>query len=233
MIVGSYLTANPCPQRGWNFPRDSFDPIGQWHASLKRLKLAGVLIHDGLDPKIIASHRDPKFRFEQVDIGGERHVIYLTRFRLYLDFLDNHPEIERLFFTDVTDLVALHSPFPSIEPNKIYVGCEPTSVGASRFMWRIVGLSYGWPGRVRFLSILNKQLLNCGIFGGHRDPVYKLISGVVREMEQILPTADSDMGAFNLVVRECFQDEDIVTDYPLHSCFKRFEPRRDVYFRHK
>jgi hypothetical protein len=234
LVVGVYLTSQNCPQRGVAFSRRSLHQASTWYRSLLSLGLRPVILHDGLSEEVLAPIRRQGVLFEQVETGTQSESPNDRRFRLYLKYLADRPEIEQVFFTDVTDVTAYSDPFELFsDRDQIFVGSEGRVNGSSLYMWKTTGEAYGWGGRTKFLRILNKPVLNCGILGGRRGPLMRLLSEINEELDRTKPQVDSNMVTLNLAAYRLFSDHQIVTGYPLHSRFKSYEPRRDVCFLHK
>ena len=101
------------------------------------------------------------------------------------------------------------------------IGSEPYSIGS--FPWLDVKLRsvYGdvlYPG---------EQVLNCGILGGSRKAMLKVLKRFLEETETTGNKEQVDMAIFNKIMREF----DYKTGFPIHTEFGKY--KNDAYIRHK
>jgi hypothetical protein len=232
-LVGIYLSSKRCPQTGRTFPSTGFDYLANWHASARQHGLRTIVLHDGIDPATIERYTTQDLSFEAITLPPSEESTNDVRFRLFLEFLTRRTDIQRVIFTDVTDVTIRANLFAAMDQGKVYIGGEEISNGASLYIWRVFGKAYGWFDRFRLFPLLQKPVLNCGILGGDRDQVLKLLHGINEELDLSRPEIDTNMVALNLAAYRLFKPGAIVTGHPLHNRFKSYEPREDVYFLHK
>lgn len=234
MVLGCYLTSSSCAQRNAQLPSES-EPFMSWYKSILESNLSGVLFHDGLPPRITELFESERFRFIKVSGEPEGESPTDRRFRIYLDYLRNNPQVERAFLTDVTDVNVCQNPFEAGQfcDSKLFVGCEETRVGGCAYMWSRAGKACSRKQKRRFLGLLDRKLLNCGILGGEREVLLKALEQINLELDQTIPEENSDMVCLNLAIYGAFAEEQIFYGPPLHGRFKYYEARDDVWFRHK
>lgn len=251
MILTTYFTSKSHPLYGTRAPADSIRYIGPWYVSMRRLGLAGVVFHDGLSDAFVRAHETERLRFRFEDPAGFVHSLNDHRFFVYRRFLEERPEIERLFMTDANDLAVVQDPFPYLEPDRVYVGHqdgrlhppEPADGSyayqgyafVSRLLRQAGPAYHAWfENLAREVDRETFPVLNAGILGGRRRPVLEVLERLTAELRVVAkPGLNLNMGLLNHVLYRNFARR-IVTGPPVHSAFgHRQRDRRDVWFVHK
>ena len=239
----TYLRSRPHPQYGYRVEADSFAYMQGWYDSIRNLGLRGLIFHDGLSPGFVARWTTAEIGFQAIDPATFRYPLNDQRFLVYQKYLRAHPEIERVFLTDLSDVRVARNPFPEVEADKLYVGSQPGSLrpregdGCKYVGERLqaAGEPYG-----RWLDELSSRrgdpipVLNAGILGGFRETVLGALDAIVQNIVSIdRPEENLNIGIFNYVHFECFESI-LVTGEPVHSVFGGYEnDRSDVWFIHK
>lgn len=222
IVLTVYFTGVPDPQRG------------QWESNLDDLS---ALIHSTKDQKLVILHDVPAWDTGIEPYGSVELVKVETSLNPYFQrwvsiwqYLREHPEVNRVWCVDATDVEMLRNPFNEMEQGKLYVGSETIQTWNN---WMVVN------HRVAFLQTFLRQysrasLLNPGVIGGSREDVMDLM----RTMNKIyfdnkFEVGKFDMGLFNYVVRTYFSGK-FETGGKVHTKFKEYEKFNQVaWWKHK
>lgn len=212
VVIACYFAGVIDPQRNERWSAD-LNAIERLKQSVEYQGLEFVLIHNCFDlPNLTTISNSP----------------YFERWLKEWQYLRDHPEINRVFVVDATDVDVLNNPFTQLEDNKLYVGDEPTETldngwMLSRHMEQVVN---------RYLRLNpDKPLLNCGVVGGSRQ----LVMDVCRDIYTYgfeHPQEQTEMGVFNYLMHSKYADQ---LEYGRHvtTLFKKYEPSSNAWFRHK
>jgi hypothetical protein len=213
VVLSSYLTKRVDAQRGnyWNL-NDDFVVEG-WIKSLIKLGLHGIIFHDGLSLDFIHKWEPIEFIFIE---WRTKFTPCEERFEQYAQFLAGRTDITRILMTDIQDVEFFQNPFTlMIDSNTIYCGSELDMIGNNGWIMNQMFDSYGE------ITTPDKQLLNTGILGGHRDIVCSLLENLNAEITRGVGNPYHDMPAFNRVIYQ--KNYKYETGFPLHTRFKEFE----------
>lgn len=212
VVIACYFTGVIDPQRNerWTANHHAIDKL---QVSLVDRGIEFALIHNCFDlPNATIMTGNP----------------YFERWLKQWQYLRDHPEIEYIFVVDATDVDMVNVPFDHMQPNKLYIGDEPTETLSNAWL-----LSRHQESTVNnyFRANSDKPLLNCGVVGGDRE----LVMSVCRDMYDYHfehPNEQTDMGIFNYLMHTKYADQ---IEYGRHvtSLFKRFERQTSAWFRHK
>lgn len=247
--MSTYFTSRPHPQYGHKVDADSYPYMEEWHSSILHLGLEGLIFHDGLSPEFVSEWTTPDLHFQAVDPRTFRYPLNDQRFLVYRQFLRNHPEIEKVFLTDLSDVRVARDPFPEVKPGLIYVGSQPGSLwprvgdGCKYVAERLVAAGEPYSHWIDQLAPVDGEasqpkhpipVLNAGILGGCREMVLTVLDAIVQCIDSIDRREENlNMGIFNYVHYRFFA-ANLVTGAPVHSVFGGFENERtDVWFIHK
>jgi hypothetical protein len=156
------------------------------------------------------------------------------RWKLYANLLKSRPDIERVFFVDVSDVLILKNPFNFIESGKIYCGDEDSiNMKNSWMMDRYFLLNQ--PAILNKLSnYANKQIVNAGVLGGDRT----LIMEIAEKISHLLSISNItsttvDMCTFNHVLYMDYENK-LVHGLPVNTVFKSYDIHNKIaWFCHK
>lgn len=192
VVLTTYLTAQPDPQRGISWT-PNYEDLAELRRSVERHGRRLVVLHDCLDEPDtdLVTH----VRVVPGTPGGS--PLY-HRWLCYWRYLREHPEIDQVWCVDSTDVEMLRDPFPEMD-DRLYVGDEPAPLCIP---WMV----YQHGGSAKLLQFLSDNrgvpLLNAGVTGGRRETVlgfcrdiFDFCAGNAREI------GANDMGPFNYVAR--------------------------------
>lgn len=231
VLVTTYFTARPDPQRGLAQAPDSYDYIAPWYESVNRLGLSGIIFHDGLSGDFVRRYTTANVSFVAVSAD----YAFSTndhRFFVYRDYLRTSAA-DAVFFTDVSDVTIAMDPFDFVEPDTLYVGDNGRRrIAANAWLRDLAARSHREEYIAFCRSHSRRRSYNAGVLGGTRGVV---LSFVDRMCEQLLAAQchelNTNMLVFNFVAYERFRGR---VTRRLCSNFKRFETwRTDVPFIHK
>eukprot|EP00961_Rhodomonas_salina_P183867 2482044-Rhodomonas_salina.1 len=242
-VMTTFFTSRADPQRGSN-PRErrGFSYISQWHQSLQRLGLHGVVFTDSADLHELQKLSTDKIIFVKVRIDAYRsQSLNDVRFFVYRDFLRSlKRKPAMVFMTDGSDVAIVQNPFPSfVKDNTLYLGgIRPNKLwkndwmlGQFRRMQR--GYERNSTGFFKYDDILQHDTVNAGVIGGETSVVLELLDRMTELFDMFDPAPDINMGVLNVVAWRHFQGRMVYGD-PVVSKFKKYEYwRRNIYFRHK
>jgi len=216
--------------------------FGEWAESITRLGLEGILFHNDLPDEVCANFQNEHIRFIRVPYAVEFNP-NVYRYFVYQHFLANHGhEIENLFVTDVSDVVAVQNPF--IHPffvrnaNSLFCGDEPKQLDNEWMQEHSGHLRATISNYASYEDEFSEAtLLNCGIIGGSYNVMVDFIDRLAfihKNHNRNNPTAyTGDMGAFNYLARTQFSER-LLHGPPVNTVFKMVQfDRNDCWFRHK
>lgn len=212
VVIACYFADVMDVQRGTKWKPDQ-EAIQKLKRSVEAHGIEFVLIHNCFDlPNRVSISSSP----------------YFERWLKEWQYLRDRRDINNVFVVDATDVDMMNNPFANLDPNKLYVGDEPTETLNNKWM-----LTRHLEPTVN--SYLRENgtlpLLNCGVVGGNR----KLVMALCREMYMYHfkhPQDQTEMGIFNKLAHTKFAH---YIDYGRHvtTLFKKYERRSDAWFRHK
>lgn len=230
-IVSCYLTSGIDTQRGVQTAKDKREYMQKWYDSVVRLGHTPVVLNDGLTNMFKRAF--DRALFIDCDPLPSGMQIYDYRWILYYEFLLNN-YCDAVFFTDISDVVAVRDCFYEMERDVLYCGDEKETL--KKCEWIQKSLRNDYLTRFEGFSDIiqsDMQVLNCGIFGGTRDIVGQFLYIMVSFIEKVrFREIDGtvDMALFNYIAYYYFN---FVHGEPVNSVFKDFQDRNDVWFIHK
>jgi hypothetical protein len=151
---------------------------------------------------------------------------YFYRWTLTADYLDAHPEIQRVWTVDGTDVEMMHDPFPHMEPGALYVGSELATLGGTAtadWLRKHCPSIREWQHRNGRLTVVN-----VGVIGGDRATV----ADVARKLSDAEADGDDwEMGAFQRIVYTDYPEH--ITGPMVHTVLRRLERDKPAWWRHK
>lgn len=218
VVITSFFNGYADPQRNiyWEADIKQMKPLMD---SLKG-KVRLVVITDCLECE---STEDVTFvKVEPIKISP-----YYARWIFGRRWLAQHPEIGKVWFVDATDVEMINSPFKDMQQDKLYVGDE-NNILACAYMLKEHPAKWlnDW-----ILRNAQNILLNAGLLGGDREIVMSFLTRLVMHWEDnrkdmafsdVETIGESDMGIFNYIARQFFQNE-IIHGRKVNTVFKRYQ----------
>jgi hypothetical protein len=223
IILTSYFTSKPDPQSGQFRPKNDQDLMRPWIRSLNACGLIGVICHDEpvMATGVTLQYYPLKTKWSVND----------ERFLCWLEVLEQHPEIERVFLTDLFDVNFLGNPFDLIDADHgLYCGCGAgfdRPISGNKWMVKKMILAYG---RVYHPD---NRTVNAGVIGGTRKSILDLLNFMVSDFNVIDSDKNINMAVFNRAVYDLFLPDRIMIGPPLTSMFKKYEQAGNFAIRHK
>jgi len=233
VVVSCYWTLHPDPQRSEHQKPNCWRKVAPWALGLQKQGLRGVILHDDLSAEFVA--QCAQYGVECIKLPAAPDGLgNCARWFSYRDWL-RESEVETAFFTDLFDVQVNGDAFSLLRLDyDLWVGNEPQMIGESRWMLDALNRSYGeqWPEWLK-----EKQILNCGIVGGFREPLLQLFERMCAHVATAKTEGRlilNDMPFFNRVLY-CETDMNRVwaKGAPLHSVFKAYDYEAPVAFVHK
>jgi hypothetical protein len=243
IVLTSYFTEQPDPQRGmkWEYDSSVVVPLLTSTAGIVPV----VILYDakpGTHNKA-GGYLDDYDRNDRPDYVRRHRVTtcinpYSQRWISYYEYLvANRHKIDKVFCVDATDVEMLKDPFPHMEPGKLYTGDEPGQIGCE-WMTR----HHKSPVlQAFFKSYGKKQIVNAGLLGGDVDTVIEFCKAMMDfyfeaesdSFHKKQPNAGmTDMGAFNYIVYTRFADR-MQHGEMVNTRFKANERNNISWFKHK
>lgn len=235
--------------------KDDINYIHPWYYSVLKLKLNGIIFHDGLSEDFIIKYKTDNINFIYVDSSKFKYSQNDERFLIYYLFLKKYKYIENIFFTDGNDVTIKNNPFNYIKNNNkknnkdfFYVGTEfrrkLKDNNFTKFNFSRINNWIQNPDKkftfATFEENKHNILFNAGILGGSRGNMLYFLrlmkekfNKTFRYMPINLHARNINMIVFNYVIYDHIDKNNIITGHPLHSLFTRYEKRNDVIFAHK
>jgi len=225
LVLSCYFTKKNDPQRKKRHVR-SFRKFSRWYKSLIRLGMNGTIVHDQLPKRIISENACLQIRFHSYQLR-KRWSINDERFLAWLEFLEQRPDVDNVFLTDLFDVDFFRDPFEIFTPkHDLYCGWGGALVDNCRYTKTKMRQAYG------VVRHRGKPALNAGIIGGSRSNVLKLLRLMVSDFRRINSGKNLNMGVFNQRAHDLFPSR-IMVGEPLHSRFKHYESDGNFCIRHK
>lgn len=209
---------------------DEFERIELWYDSLQKVGCNAVIFHDELSKPFTEKWTRSAVKFEHYTLKTPRSVND-ERYQCYLEYLEMHPEIERVFMLDLFDIEFFSNPFDLIDDDRYDICCggdagEYNDKMNRQKMVAAFGQAY-YEDQIK---------LNAGICGGNREPVMALLRTMVAVFDDLTEQgelANLNMAIFNKCVYDLHAADRILYGYPLNSRFKKYERSGDFALRHK
>lgn len=172
-------------------------------------------------------HRDP-FRLlteravvDYLDYSGMRHVI-LKKLKSRKDAYTRPKTLAEWFAFQKVALARRHK-------YRLFIGGQDNYIGANPWILKHYDRVYG----ERFPHLLDKPVLNCGIIGGSREDVHRLLTRACNEMDRLnVHSVLNDMVVFNKILYEEWGGL-VYSNGVLNSPWKRYEKRGRYCIFHK
>jgi UDP-glucuronate 4-epimerase len=239
IIFTTYFTSSKDPQRKVKMKENNFDYIKVWYHSLHEHNLSAVVFHDGLSEPFTTrlSSANVQFHFSALNNRSTNDA----RFYIYYHYLLDHPDIQRVILTDISDVQFLKNPFTFMDllGNMLYIGTDidmfPTmeSMGwMKKRMPQCFGEDSVEKGEVAAVKKFS-AVYNAGVIGGTRSLMLDFLSRVVASLDATPPELNCNMPVVNFVAHKYF-DHRVHAGYPWTSDFyKRQTDPRGVFMIHK
>lgn len=230
IILTTYFTTKPDPQRGTTWAPDDPDLMSGWIDTVTDLDLTGVVFHD--EP--VGSRKNGKVSFVPWPLRTAWSCND-ERFLCWLDFLEGAGKtdvtIDHVFLTDLFDVDFFRDPFDLITArHDLYLGCGagyPRPIGENRWLCAKMTAAYG---RVYHPD---KCTVNAGVIGGRYADVVRLLRHMVNDFIRLKSDQNINMAVFNRAVYDLFDEDRIMIGPPVCSLFKKYQQTGDFCIRHK
>ena len=255
VIVTTYYSSNIGNYKGRSILNNDFQYISPWYNSVLKLKLNGIIFHDGLSNDFIKKYTTNNIKFIYNDPDKFLYSKNDQRFLIYYKFLKYNKNIKNIFMTDGNDVIIRNDPFNYIVDNNnkhkkdFYYVCSEyrrklKDNNFTKFNFIRINHYIKNPDKKFKIKTFDKNkdniLFNAGILGGNRNNMLyflrlmnEKLNNTFKYIPKQLHDRNINMIVFNYVLYDIIDENKIVTGYPLHSRFTRYEKRNDVIFSHK
>lgn len=224
VILTSYFTYSNDPQRGTKWKAD-LSELMELIKSVEKQKQKLIVFSDCFDEN---EYKSEYIEFVKVS-PSKTHAPNVYRCIVYDEWM-NENDFDNIWFVDSTDVTLLKNPFDIIEPNVIYSGDECDMLTENRWMRS---------NQERYLKIKDyrnviqnfggERLLNCGVYGGHKDIIREFIKKQATLHKQYTSGLryTTDMAVFNYLIRKEYTGR-IFHGEQINTKFKYFEQDNKV-----
>ena len=196
VILSAYFITKKDPQRGCFVARDDFGKIRGWYESVCSLGLSGVIFHDGLSDKFVSDYGNDYVRFVRYKLRTDRSVND-ERFYCWHEYLLGDLGVDDVYLTDLFDVRFVRNPF-SVVDGRYRIYCGDHGGKMNGWIFRQMRRAYG---RVFHED---KVRLNCGVIGGARGDVLRLLGAMLLDFDKVNTSNCVDMAVFNKCVYDLF-----------------------------
>ena len=235
LVLTSYFTTQPDPQRNIPTDNNNFDYIKPLYESAIQHEIPVVIFHDGLSVEFIDKYSNYLIKFEKVNL---RDSISMNdeRFLFYQEYI-RREEIEKqysyIMLTDVSDVIFLRNPFEfdlqSMDDCKIWVLRENVRMAE---IYPVLKDCYSH--KSSFVNInfsKDDMIFNAGVIGGKVDQVLFLIDELVRELARMDRGKNNcNMPALQYILPRMYQSSQICSK---NMCWKDKECDANPFVHHK
>ena len=239
-IFTTYFTSMVDPQRGRGRKPDQFQYMRNWYESVNLLGLRAVVFHDNLSPQFVHKLTNENVSFIRVSSLRNRSTND-ARFYLYLSYLQTHPEVRRVFLTDISDVVFQRNPFELVDllGDWLYIGTDinyfPDLDSMPWMATRLIKCFGKWSvkqGSVRRVLKM-RTVFNAGVIGGQRAKMLAALQHITQTLDHTPHEHNCNMPAVNYAIHLHFHDV-VFTGFPLTSHFLQHQVSpKGVYIIHK
>jgi len=241
LIVASHITGIYDVNRSTILANDDFSIVSEWAKSVSEMGVQGIIFHNNFSQATCSANENEHLHFIKVDYNLQFNP-NVFRYFIYNEFLNQHHQnIDNVFFTDVSDVVALKNPFQEKlfldNPANLFCGDEPEILANEWMQNHGEHLRNKIADYALFETNFKAEiLLNCGIVGGtiavmklFIQKLWDIHNKYNRENKTLFT---GDMGAFNYLIRTQYNDR-IIHGTPVNTVFKKFETNNSCWFKHK
>lgn len=217
--------------RGGSLPND-YNQMKNWYESVIKIDASACIFHNELSEEFIQKYQTDKIQFFKWT-KEHRPSYNDERFYAYYEFLNRNPQIERIFCTDLYDVVFFQNPFRLMDKNPDYnffSGSEKITSYSSKWMVRKCKEMKFPSSRAGFTP--GNFLYNAGIVGGQRDCILRLFQSMIQKFNKINKKANANMPVYNYCL-ENLVNVKIFTGFPLHNVFNSHQVLDGLYIKHK
>jgi len=209
---------------------NEYERIDIWYQSLLKVGCEAVIFHDELSHEFTQKWQRKEVRFEHYTLQTQRSVND-ERYQCYYQFLQQHPEVKRVFMMDLFDIEFFKNPFSLMADERfdIYCGGDADKYNNQMNRDKMVRAF----GQAHYEDQIK---LNAGILGGRRDVIMPLLEVMMEVFDGLTRRGELfnlNMPIFNKCVYDLHDAKRIMTGYPLNSRFKKYERSGNFALRHK
>ena len=251
VVLACYFIKKANPQSGEQQKKANFEFIKPWYNSINKLKINGIIIHDGLDQNFITKHTTEFVKFRKFTQGNNN--VLDERWLFYYYFISK-TNIKKAFCTDISDVKIKKDPFNFIKKKTLYIGRD--NANKIRLSGWMLEEMNNLKKAVKIPSnFIYQSVYNVGIVGGDRKMLLFTLSKFCDLFLKVNSSDFHEMTLFNLIIYKYIPvkfswkaNEPIEVDnlkdniakskfvfsgLPLNNAFKSFNEDLDVIFIHK
>lgn len=228
IVFSTYFSGVPDPQRARvRYAPNDFNLMKVWYESLHRVGVRGLIFHNQCSDEFVKKYTTDNLRFHKYTFQTHRSAND-ERFYAYRDFLEAHPEIEKVLMLDLFDAEFVRDPFPLMDnPDYEWFCGGWKNVKSSNHVR--MGRAFGRPVYV------DRDTLHAGTCGGRRENALLLLNRMIEHFDKMSAANDfrnHNMAVFNKCVYDLWPTK-ILYGNPLNSRLFQEEKEGDFCIRHK
>jgi len=242
MILTTFFTTKKDWQRN-KFAKAQFTKISKLYASTLRRELSVTVVYDDLPSELLEKYSTEYFHFHRVNLTDhdKRFGVNDVRYFFFQSLVQKHTEWSSIFIVDAFDVRIGMDMCNDIKPDVLYIGIELDKLKNHPWMKaRFIKMGSKYKFWYTYKVDSTMKILNCGITGGSRDMMLKLLKRMTEVITDpaLIPNKKGEevnlnMAAMNYIVYNDFP-KNFVGNAPVHSLYKRYQnKRKDVWFIHK
>jgi len=234
------------PQRGI-FISPNISYISALYNTLNQYRVPSTIFYDVFESP---EQWETKYvQFKKIHAWDYNKAPNDARFILWREFLENNTQYEYSVCLDASDTSVNSNPFEFYMKNtdyKLFIGSEndlndrhykDKTFNPIEWMKNMIRYCYSNINTSIDYMLLHTQLsktfYNCGIVGGKREYLLKLLNGMVDVIKNTYSGLICDMPVLNYELHSRFYRNEIMTGYPLHTKFFSYEKNSIAIFTHK
>ena len=239
VIVSTYFTSKEDPQRKAAVSVNSFRYMVRWFTGIMRFNLNVIVFHDNLKNEWIKRIEMiyPRVNFIKTNLNGRSTND--ARYYILWNYFAAHPEINRAFLTDLSDIQILGSPFQLMDimgNRMIYIGKdEPFYLSSKESQWMINVFGKCYKDKIKNVketTLAMHSLFNAGIIGGTREMMLAMLYKVLYWLDKANKAQNCNMIAVNIVAHKHLFEE-LYAGYPLQNGYKAIAASNGLFLKHK
>lgn len=186
IILSIYYTKYVDPQRNIHQKNDNFAYIKNFYQSIIQHNMKAVIFHDGLSVDFIQKYQNDHVQFRLIpDKNYGLTSMNDIRFMIYLDYLLEHPTLEKVIISDAADVEFMTNVFDQINEDKLYVCYDRDRDYRHYYIENRIKLTY-LSAENPFEQFLDHKILQAGLFGGSYQMVVKCLKHMKDEFDHLV-----------------------------------------------
>ncbi len=208
IILSTYFSSYPDPQRGNHIDENDFDYIKPLYQSVFDLGLGCIIFYDNLSQEFVDHYSTDNIKFINVTLGNlslndERNLIY------YAYILTHATKIKNVLMVDVSDVYIFKNPFDLVRnhDNTLFLGRSNLELVKDSYVNYTRSQKFGKDAGIQIPSqYFSMRLFNAGTIGGSIHVVLYLLRQMTYFFKCYSTNRNHNMTVLNYCVFLYFQE---------------------------